>query len=80
MVALTEPVRLQTRDEFMREHDFPGDCIKSVLKAAIDATDNWIEANFASYNAALPQPFRGSATLKQKLRLFKKVLNAKFGN
>lgn len=43
---------------------------KPDLLAAIDATDAWIDANAAVYNAALPQPFRGSATPLQKTLLF----------
>lgn len=43
---------------------------KPELRAAIDATDDWIEANQTSFNNALPQPFRGSATLTQKTFLF----------
>jgi len=40
------------------------------LRAAVDAADDWIEANQASFNAALPQPFRGAATTAQKTFLF----------
>lgn len=43
---------------------------KAELRAAIDATDDWIESNQTSYNTALPQPFRGAATLPQKTFLF----------
>lgn len=43
---------------------------KADLRAAVDATDDWIEASQASFNAALPQPFRGAATTAQKTFLF----------
>lgn len=43
---------------------------KPDLRAAVDATDQWIEDNQTSYNQALPQPFRGSATAAQKTVLF----------
>jgi len=43
---------------------------KPDLKAAVDATDDWIEANQTSFNTALPQPFRSNATLAQKTFLF----------
>lgn len=39
---------------------------KPELKAAIAAADAWMESNAASYNAALPQPFRGTATVSWK--------------
>lgn len=43
---------------------------KSELRAAVDATDQWIDDNQDSYNAALPQPFRSSASTVQKTLLF----------
>lgn len=43
---------------------------KTDLRAAVDATDQWIEDNQAAYNAALPQPFRGAATTTQKTLVF----------
>ena len=43
------------------------------LKAAVDATDDWIEANQAAYNAALPEPFRSNAALSQKTILLSAV-------
>jgi len=49
---------------------------KPDLRAAIDATDEWIEAAQGAlapptgYNAALPQPARGSLTAQQKTLLF----------
>ena len=43
---------------------------KADLRAAVDATDQWIEDNQAAYNAALPQPFRGAANTAQKTLLF----------
>lgn len=43
---------------------------KADLRAAVDATDQWIEDNQASFNTALPQPFRGAATTAQKTLLF----------
>ena len=43
---------------------------KTDLRDAIDAADNWIESNQASYNAALPTPFRTNATTAQKTLLF----------
>ena len=43
---------------------------KTDLRAAVDATDQWIEDNQAAYNSALPQPFRGAATTPQKTLLF----------
>jgi len=44
--------------------------IKGDIKSAVDATDAWIEANQANYNAALPDAFRNNATQQQKTLLF----------
>ena len=40
------------------------------FKAAVDATDIWIDANQVSYNTALPNPFKTNATQAQKTLLF----------
>jgi hypothetical protein len=39
---------------------------KIELRAAVDAADDWADANAAAYNTALPQPFRGAATTGMK--------------
>lgn len=43
---------------------------KAELRAAVDATDAWIEDNQSVYNAALPAAFRDSASVVQKTVLF----------
>ena len=43
---------------------------KADLRAAVDAVDGWIDANAASFNAALPQPARSALTARQKAQLF----------
>jgi len=47
-----------------------GNISKAELKAAVDATDTWIEANQANYNNNLPLAFRNNATQAQKTLLF----------
>lgn len=39
---------------------------KPDLKAAAEAADAWCDTNAASYNTALPQPFRGAASSPEK--------------
>lgn len=73
MAALDVTNRLRTWAQAMR--DWPigigGPAVtKPELRAAVDAIDDWIEANTASFNAALPQPFRTAATTPQKTFLF----------
>ncbi len=52
---------------------------KGDLRAAVDATDDWIEANQASYVAALPVPFRTQSNTAQKVQLFTYVTAKRFG-
>lgn len=48
------------------------------LKNAVDATDLWVENNAASYNLALPTPFRTNATAEQKSLLLVAVVLMRF--
>jgi hypothetical protein len=43
---------------------------KDDLRAAVDATDVWIEDNQSAYNQALPQAGRDNLTAGQKTLLF----------
>jgi hypothetical protein len=52
--------------------------IKADLRAAIDAVDQWVSDNAASYNAALPQPARTQLTAAQKTRLLVAVVSKRF--
>ena len=73
MAVMDATNRLRTWAQIMRDWPpgagLPG-TTKPDLRAAVNATDDWIEANQASFNAALPQPFRSQATLTQKTFLF----------
>ena len=70
MAVLPEQDRQRAAAQWMRDNLEPAGFTKAQLKAALDATDNWIQANDAAFNAALPQPFRNAATAKQKTLLF----------
>lgn len=52
---------------------------KPDIKAAVDAVDDWADANATSYNSALPQPFRGTATAAQKAALLAYVCMRRAG-
>ena len=75
MAALPEQDRAETWAELMRSADCPGGVTKPQLRAALDAPDDWADANAASFNAALPQPFRGTATARQKAALLMYVIS-----
>lgn len=51
---------------------------KPELRAALDAIDGWVEANAASFNAAIPLPARTALSAKQKARLLMLVLQRRF--
>jgi hypothetical protein len=55
---------------WMRDNRQPVAFTKADLRDALDATDDWIDENQASFNSALPQPFRSAATAEQKTLLF----------
>lgn len=70
-MALDETGRFRTFAQLMR--NWPGNLTgvtKPQLRAAVDATDDWIDTNQTSFNNALPLPFRTSASLTQKTFLF----------
>lgn len=51
---------------------------KAALRAALDADDQWVDDNAASFNAAIPQPARGALTARQKARLLLRVVRRRF--
>lgn len=65
-MALDATNRQRTFAQLMRAVGFPGSMTKAEIKAAVDAVDDWADANATSYNNALPQPFRGAANAAQK--------------
>lgn len=78
MAPLDATARLRVWAQAMRQPEMGtlGALTKVDLRAAIDATDDWIEtaqgatAPLVGYNSALPQPARGALTAQQKTLLF----------
>ena len=52
---------------------------KAELRAAINAIDDWSEANQTSFNTAIPQPARGALTAKEKALLLMFVTAKRWG-
>ena len=50
---------------------------KGDLRSVVDALDQWLEDNQASFNQAIPLPARTVLTAKQKVELFKHILDKK---
>ena len=51
---------------------------KPELKAAVDATDDYIAATQGDYNQALPEPARSTLTKQQKAELFTQVAGERY--
>jgi hypothetical protein len=67
VAVLDETNRARVAAQAMREAlgSVPS-CLKADLRAAVDATDTWVDNNAASYNSALPTAFRTNANAQQK--------------
>lgn len=57
-----------------------GALTKSDLQAAVNATDDWIDSNAASFNNALPTAAKNALTASQKTLLFCAVALARTGD
>lgn len=86
MAVLDATGRARTVAQFMREFTTAnlGSAAfsKASLAAAVAAADDWVEANTASFNSALPAAFRtgaASATTAQKTLLLAYVLMRRMG-
>jgi CBS-domain-containing membrane protein len=78
MAVLTNEQRIELWADFMRENTDTIGITKADLKAAVDALDDWFDANLATINAAIPQPARGALSLRQKAMLFSYVMHKRF--
>ena len=66
MAVLSDADRRLVWDSFMvAGHSSPAQ-LKAALRAGVDAADDWIETNAASFNTALPVAFRTNHTAAQK--------------
>ena len=81
MAALTNPQRRSIWAEFMRRASRERQDLgltKTQLRAAVDATDGWIDDNAASFNSALPAAARTALTAQQKALMFFAVASKRF--
>lgn len=82
MAVLSETIRAQCWRGLMRYWSAQLESLaginKTALRAAVDAADDWADANAASYNSALPATFRNNATAGQKALLLAVVVLARF--
>lgn len=55
-----------------------GAVVKADIQAAVAAVDDWVVANAAAFNTALPQPARTVLTAAQKARLLAYVVRRRY--
>lgn len=78
MAIMTPKQRNDCWLKIIRGIDGAVSVIKPELRAAVDATDQWIHDNAASFNAALPVEARSKLTARQKAHLLAVVLESRF--
>ena len=80
-MAMTEQERFDCWAEIMRHASkpFPGTILKADLRAAVNAADDWCDANQASFVAALPEPFKSASSALHKRMLLIFVIAARDG-
>lgn len=78
MANMTSNQRAECWADFMREMSAvrfaTNGLSKTDLRAAIDAADAWCSSNAASYNTALPEPFKSTASSLFKSMLLRAVI------
>lgn len=82
MAALSNADRRAEWADFMREESAAGNAMsltKADLRAALDALDDWVDSQALIINVAIPQPARGSLTVRQKAKLLSMVLQRRYG-
>lgn len=52
--------------------------VKADMRAAVNAIDDWVQANASAFNTAIPQPARGALTTQQKAKLLWYVVQRRF--
>jgi len=74
-MALSAADRQKVTDQLMRDNEAPlGPMTKAELRTAVNATDQWIDDNQASWIATLPANVASATTAVQKTWIFAYVL------
>lgn len=75
---MQERVSADRMSEASAQRSALGALDKTGLRAAVDAIDDWVDANTASFNQAIPLPARTALTAKQKSWLLFMVVRRRF--
>lgn len=79
-MALSAADRQKVTDQLMRDNQSStGAMTKAELRTAINATDDWIDANQASWIATLPANVASATSAVQKTWIFAYVLMMRIG-
>ena len=78
MAVLADSDRVALWAQWMRDNTGTISIVKADLRAAVNAIDDWVDANAASFNTAIPQPARANLTVKQKAMLLMYVIKRRF--
>ena len=81
MAVLSETDRVGEWSNYMSELSAVGgtyDLLKAEVRAAIDAVDDWVDANLSSFNTALPIAARTALSSSQKARLLLFIVEKRF--
>lgn len=79
MAVLSDNDRFACWRELMQKSGLLGALTKAELRAAVNAIDDWVDANAAAFNTAIPQPARAVLTSKQKALILMLVTDKRFG-
>ena len=78
MAVLPDAERKDAWAKWMRGNREEISVLKADLRDAVNAIDDWVDANAASFNSAIPLPARTALTSAQKARLLMLVVSKRF--
>jgi hypothetical protein len=78
MAVLSDADRAAVTAEFMEQAAGPFTILKTDIRAAVNALDDWYNTNAPSANAALPQPARAQLTLTDKAHMSQLIVAKRY--
>ena len=78
MAVLPDADRVLVWGRWMRDNNITCSIVKTDLRAAVNAIDQWVDDNASAFNTAIPQPARSALTARQKAWLLNYVIERRF--